>query len=324
MPKNNKKSTSVVSFLIKNWSIFLNAILTILIGVGVAIYLQKDQQSFEISKQESNQEAQFANIKIEVANQCPQNTYYYCAESLIVSNESNTIAKNIKIAISLTSVGKFWVNEILDVSSFDVSATNPATSFVAINKVDTSQNSIGNKIKIVEIKTLPAKSNVVFMLRSLKLSELENPVINKTKTILFVVPREMQIPTDEFNDYLKKNYFIAGFSVFFSCENCKAENQPQAQLTLPIVETWEGDVLEIMKFETSEDIPRELITKVKISYVATENINDIIFPNCLKWVKSPNGEIRLTPYVTTPEDLRQGMPFLFDSIDCESTWNINE
>jgi hypothetical protein len=224
-----------------------NLILTAIVGIGVAIYInfrnETLQKELVLLQAEAEERTQRELLRFESEISRAENTpqisikdtclyYSSCDGSVAVINDGLGQAKNVRIVIVLMQVAEEWQNTIQNIGQFNL-LTLPASQKVDLNeeKVDVLypiSNLNGNNAFVLDIPELPANGGVDILIAHAasydQNSDLEWREIRRRVTLNLPPSDEAVFFSNALRHYLESYYSIARFSVEASCDNCEGEN----------------------------------------------------------------------------------------------------
>lgn len=216
MTKNQLKT---IKFFKNNWVALANLFVTILVGIIVATYLQKDQQKFQAELQSRDQffqaglqnklieledeikrKSQLANLKVSVKCSTESN----CVSPIYIYNDGPTVAQNVKIVFYIGQFNYLWSNDITNIEQFTVKISDPSLNYsIEKQKLDTlvlSERMEGNNAIVITIESIPV-GKVFFI--SMGIDDAASYKTASSKNELTV-----SIPKAIFSSFNDENIFI--------------------------------------------------------------------------------------------------------------------
>lgn len=229
------------------WIAIANLALTAVVGIAVAIYLQRAEQNFQAELQKKNEDfqRQLVQLQSEVSNDSQSarlNIVSFCDESgtmrttfscngvhgFEIENYGQAVAENLRIAVYNYDLSGYWASAINDISQFHFSTPN--LSFKLKSETTHTERLLtyikGDNTIIFTIDKMPPNSKIMFYV-------YVDPDI-PTKNISFIWELPVSYPSankqiwESQNGYLLTSFFedlvgtkIANFHGDVSCDNCQ-------------------------------------------------------------------------------------------------------
>jgi len=232
---------------IQTWLAVVNIVLTIVIGIGITLFLDYRDKQFqsEMKSRDEQFQIRFAELKAQLDSQinlttlsvfassatqfnCAENYIASCGSLVTVKNIGNVPAKNVKIIVALEAVGTPWKDVIKDINAFSYSIYPPINSQVKpirINNFDITDSVYGDNAIEITIDNLPSNSSVNISFRLASTIQLKKFTSNQT-TILYRHDTE-PIFSYVFRDLVIKYNGTVLLEAFGYCDNCKdAQDNP--------------------------------------------------------------------------------------------------
>ena len=227
-----------------------NLILTAIVGIGVAIYInfrnEAVQKEIVLLQAEAEERVQREILQLESeisrAENTPQITiketclyYISCDGSVAVSNNGLGQAKNVRIVVVLRQVAEEWQHIVQDIGQFNL-LTLPASQRIDSREEEVDvlypmRNFKGNNAFIMDIPELPTNGGVDILIAHAPAydqnSDLIRHEIKRTVTLNLPQSTETVYFSNALYQYFESLYSIAQFSVEVSCDNCEGENAHQ-------------------------------------------------------------------------------------------------
>lgn len=235
-PASTKKSKKIS---IELWIAIGNLLLTAIVGIGIAIFLQAREQRFQAELQNKNEEFQKQIIEIQNQTQFAHIDISHQRRSgghfIEIKNVGPAIAKNLKIAICIESLNPIWIEQITDISQFEFGKfTNPSFNLSREDTKSSCNFAFGddtNNASILTIDLLPSNESIgltVSLAKGIQLEEIQTSVntfiLIPTEIATKISPTEVKLDIYALTDALDDKFTIATFKTAASCENCIVES----------------------------------------------------------------------------------------------------
>jgi hypothetical protein len=248
----------------QTWISITNLILTAIIGIGVAAYLQYSQQNFEselqakeqsyqTQLQQKDEESQKQIIELQrqlgisnifIGHLVPAGVYG--GHIIRVTNNGPATAKNIRVAICIDSMNPVWEESLNDISNFDFKEyANPSFDLTREDVVSSCGFAFkngGNNAVIITIATLPPNEDygiAVSLSNNIELKKVETKVLAHVLTpkslAIIPIPGNVLLNPPTFIETLIYEFTVARFQAQTSCENCVVTSGEDQSVPLVLV-----------------------------------------------------------------------------------------
>jgi len=255
--KDHKRKLSL-----QTWISIGNLVLTAIVGIAVAVYLQQSEQTFQRELQNREEELQKQIITLqsqsEIAKVRITTASVYPLDGIEIENTGLTSAKNLRIVLCATSINNLWADFVSDMLMFDIATDNIALKF---NKETTKTGCINvsgaqHDSIVITLESLPPNQPVIFKIYPPQSIPTEYVLTSQEAHIAVqkdLIPEDYSMPFetnfyDPLFEYLNHKFYTAYFLVDASCENCQVEKDVEfLRLRLHYLWDWRNTVI------TSED-----------------------------------------------------------------------
>ncbi len=272
-----------------------NLILTAIIGIGVAIYLnyrdEQIQKNLITIQAETERQSNLAHLQVS-----PTCLYYgSCSGSFSIKNLGAAHAKNVKVIVILEYVNEDWTSVISDIKYFSIKTLAPSLDITTSSvKIDTLYLSpvAGYNAYEISIANIPPQDEVNILLERYQSTLTQSHTANFPATIYV----NSDDPIDQLalhihlKKYLEKRFNVAGFSINTSCENCEG-NIDKPIVVVSSLGGWGLSTIDYSEFDSGFNWNINM-------FITFEKPKDIIFvpnndPIYLKSSVSSDGEFIL-------------------------------
>lgn len=265
----------------ERWEIWLglsNLVLTVIIGVGVAVFLnyrnekiqleiiqlqaninrQLSEQQTEAQKEllelqvENERKAKIANI--EVTEVCAY--FWGCDGTLQVRNLGPAEATNLKIVLYSPNINEAWLPIMQDISAFSVRIPTPLIDYtITQTTVDSlSSSNLPAPINAFEIDIKKLKVDETFLIITKPSPTLPLEHFEITKRVVVHKSAEYLFYIDALREYMNRQFTVATFSIDLDCGNCVTTTTP-GWVNVSSLEYWSSTPTSQLETVHELDVP---------------------------------------------------------------------
>lgn len=243
-PKEVKRRRPKRKFSLEFWLSITNLVLTAIIGIGIALYLNARNENFQKQLIDIQNNAKLANIEITYKDVIlssgigNSNTNGY----IIIKNNGPAVAENLRVAICMKTVNEQWRESINDISQFNITIDDISRKY----KPEISKSECGTDVNFntlsVDIDSLSPQESISFTIKG-AYAILDRQLVGGERNVHILIPIKgtainglMEIDrsyinsmsddelskyvSNQFEDYITSNYYAATFTASASCNNC--------------------------------------------------------------------------------------------------------
>ncbi len=236
------------------WLSVTNIVLTAIVGIGVAIYIQIRNENFQKRLQDEKDNGSFTNLTFNPLSMgALSSTYDLTGGGFSIQNDGETNAINIRTFICLKSLSQGWDDNIPDISSFGIDYSNPSLN-LRIENSESSQcirmSGSSNSI-LITLDTLPPKSQFSITLKP-TFADIGDSQINtyyySNISILYPIEMSAESCARSVQEFFRREYSLADFEVSVSCENCVETETKYEFLLADTLSMYSGECISPFKY----------------------------------------------------------------------------
>jgi hypothetical protein len=229
---------------LESWLTISNLVLTAIIGIGIAIYLNIRNERFQEQLVDRQNDAKLANIEITYKKGGFNSGIIGDSINgrIIVKNNGPASSENIRISICLETLNTQWKGVVDDISQFNITLNDVSRRYEPeISKSECGADIISNLLS-VDVGSLAPQGSISFVVKGGY--ALPSKLVGNSRKVHLLIPFEetggliwinrmldslsdeelSKYVQDEFDEYLINNNYIATFSTRASCNNCVITN----------------------------------------------------------------------------------------------------
>lgn len=320
-PQNNVPQSG--NFWKENWGVIANLLVTIIVGVFVAIYLQDKQQKFQSNLTQQQQSFEATQQALSIQSQQPQikvdSSIAPSTGIFLVSNVGVAPANDVKVIVCLEAVNPILEGILTDIEQLNIhvndKTTSPTLTFASIENYGIVS---GNNCEIITLGTLSSQINIPIVVDSLHQTDItQTTYVNQNREVNIAIPSSIvsqlgdtfsteDISERAFLNYIDrlKEYSDYQYSIAISCSgadaNCVVDNpKPYIAHPYPVNRA-------LIKTSTSENAKYLIINSTyNFTYIAPVDRKLAEFPLFLEVILSNNtGSEVITTTVPSFDNLK--------------------